>query len=385
MSGPLEALRREVRRVDREIVAMVAERVRLAREIGATKQAAARATLDPAREAAVIREATALGRDAGLDPEDARNLFWMLIDICRRAQLGEGAKDGKDGEGAKGVVGGPVGVVGLGLIGGSIARDLMTAGAEVIGIDEDAGARAGSVAEGVVAHAVAPGDDLPAEASAGLGPAGLDLIVVATPVSAVPGVLRWLAGRPWAQGSVITDACSTKRSVLRAADAAGLGARFVGGHPMAGDTRRGWAASRAGLFRDARVWLCRGAADDAAVDRVGGFWRGLGARPESIDAATHDRLLAGASHLPQAAASALAAVLSEAGIPRDALGPGGRDATRLAASDPDLWTGILLDNHDEVRPALDALARGLDTLAAALERADPGAVRAWLEAGARWG
>lgn len=87
--GPaaLEELRRQVRDVDREIVRLVAERVRLAREIGAAKRDAARGTLDPAREAAVIRHAADEGRAAGLDPDDVRELFWTLIGICRRAQL----------------------------------------------------------------------------------------------------------------------------------------------------------------------------------------------------------------------------------------------------------------------------------------------------------
>lgn len=89
MSRSVDALRREVERVDREIVALVAERVELAREIGSAKRASDRATLDAAREAAVVRRGAALGAGAGLDPEDARDLFWLLIGICRRAQTTE--------------------------------------------------------------------------------------------------------------------------------------------------------------------------------------------------------------------------------------------------------------------------------------------------------
>lgn len=87
MTRSIEALRREVERVDREIVRLVAERVALAREIGAAKQAQDRAPLDAGREAVVVRNGAALGREAGLDPEDARDLFWLLIGICRRAQV----------------------------------------------------------------------------------------------------------------------------------------------------------------------------------------------------------------------------------------------------------------------------------------------------------
>ena len=88
--GPeLESLRREIERVDREILTSVAERVRLARRIGALKRDGRRGTLDTEREAAVLRRAAELGREAGLDPEDAREIYWTLIGVCRRAQLAE--------------------------------------------------------------------------------------------------------------------------------------------------------------------------------------------------------------------------------------------------------------------------------------------------------
>ena len=88
-ANPLLQLRDEIERVDREIVAAVARRVELARRIGDLKKDDRRATLDTGREAAVIRRATELGREAGLDPEAARELFWTLVGICRRAQLEE--------------------------------------------------------------------------------------------------------------------------------------------------------------------------------------------------------------------------------------------------------------------------------------------------------
>lgn len=85
----IDVLRREIERVDREILRGVAERVRLARQIGAAKRDGQRGTLDTEREAAVLRRAAELGREAGLDPEDARELYWTLIGVCRRAQLTE--------------------------------------------------------------------------------------------------------------------------------------------------------------------------------------------------------------------------------------------------------------------------------------------------------
>jgi chorismate mutase len=86
----LEAIRSEIERVDRTIVALIGERVRLARAVGAAKRAAGLPTLDPAREAAVVRRAGALAREAGLDDEEVRYIFWHLIGLSRRAQVQEG-------------------------------------------------------------------------------------------------------------------------------------------------------------------------------------------------------------------------------------------------------------------------------------------------------
>jgi chorismate mutase len=86
----LEAIRSEIERVDRALVALIGERVRLARAVGAAKRAAGLPTLDPAREAAVVRRAGALAREAGLDDEEVRYIFWHLVGLSRRAQVEEG-------------------------------------------------------------------------------------------------------------------------------------------------------------------------------------------------------------------------------------------------------------------------------------------------------
>lgn len=265
-------------------------------------------------------------------------------------------------------------VIGLGLVGGSLARDLAAGGVAVTGVDADPAVRREARAAGLVGDVLEPDAPLPP---------GLDVVVVAVPLAAVPGVLRALATRG-PDAAIVTDVASTKRSVLAAAAAAGLGSRFVGGHPMAGDHRSGWPASRAGLFAGAAVWLCPGAATDDAVERVRRLWTAIGARPALIDPASHDRLVALGSHLPQAAASALGAVLAHGGVRPDRLGPGGLGATRLAASDPELWTGILLDNGDEIAPALDALASRLGALREHLLQGDAAAVRAWLLEAREW-
>lgn len=89
-ASPAEALERaraEIERIDRELIALVAARVRLAREVGAAKRALGLPTLDPAREAAVVRRAGALAREAGLEDDDVRYIFWHLIGLSRRAQM----------------------------------------------------------------------------------------------------------------------------------------------------------------------------------------------------------------------------------------------------------------------------------------------------------
>lgn len=265
-------------------------------------------------------------------------------------------------------------VIGLGLIGGSVARDLASLGWRVWGADRCAGAVRGARDAGV-AEGFAPDEGPPAD---------VELVVVAVPVGGAPAVLRSVAR--WAPpGAVVTDVASTKRSVLEAAGAAGLGARFVGSHPMAGDHRSGWDASRPGLFRGARVWLCPAdEAGDDAVRRIRDLWIRLGADPAPIDAAAHDRRVAWASHLPQAAASALAAVLDGAAVARRELGPGGRDTTRLAGSDPGLWRDILMDNRDEVEPALEALIDELALFRRALQHGDDASLRALLAHARDW-
>ncbi len=264
-----------------------------------------------------------------------------------------------------------VGIVGLGLVGGSIAIDLAAHGTPVLAHDTNGQSLRTALRAGVV--------------QAPLGArlerlADVDLLVIAVPVDGVPAVLAAVAARADAR-CLVTDAASTKRSIVRSARDAGLGARFVGAHPLAGDHRSGWAAARAGLFRDALVYLCPTAeTPSAAITRVAGLWRALGARTTTVDAAAHDHLLARTSHLPQVLASALARVHAAAGIDPAQLGPGGRDMTRLAGSDPDVWRAILLDNADELRGSLAELETMLAALRTALDGRDALAVRAWLAA-----
>ena len=270
---------------------------------------------------------------------------------------------------------GSAAVVGLGLIGGSLARELAARGVRVLGHDDDPEAVRGALAEGGI------------HAALGAGWKGIEeaeVLILAVPVDAAPHVLA-IAVSHLRRPRLVTDVGSTKRAIIAAAEELGVGERFVGVHPLAGDHRSGWTASRIGLFHGARVFLCPTAETaPPALELARELWLALEARPEIIAAEEHDRLLAWSSHLPQAASTALALALASAGVAPPELGSGGRDATRLAGSSPGMWTGIALENREVLAEALDALGVRLDELRAALARGDEAAVRRFFNAGRDW-
>lgn len=267
-------------------------------------------------------------------------------------------------------------VFGLGLIGGSVARELAARGVRVLAWDRDAAAVQGAVVAGVVSQAL--DDDF-----AGIEEA--DLVILAVPVRAAPLLLARLAPL-LARAQLVTDAGSTKQKVVAAAETLGIGNRFVGAHPLAGHHSSGWAASRLGLFEDARVFLCPTTTTSAeAMDAARALWKALGARPEVVDAAEHDRRLAWTSHLPQAVSSTLGRVLAANGVPRAELGPGGRDVTRLAASSPEMWTDVARDNAGALIEGLASVEGALRELREALERDDAGAIFRLFTDAQRWG
>lgn len=263
-----------------------------------------------------------------------------------------------------------VGIVGLGLIGGSLARDMAACGIRVHGFDNDhATLRAAIDARIVSAPLDADLENID----------GLDAVILAVPVTAALGILERSAER-LRRVPLVTDVCSTKQTLQTAAARLGLAHSFIGGHPLAGDHRCGWASSRTGLFRSATVYLCPGeSTTPPALERLAALWRLIGAAPENINAAVHDRRLAFTSHMPQAVSTALARVLACAAIPFDQLGPGGRDMTRLARSSPDVWTPIALDNADLLCEAIVAIEAQLATLRTALAADDHREVQAFFD------
>ena len=269
-----------------------------------------------------------------------------------------------------------LGVIGLGAIGGSVARQAKQAGiATVLGWSPDRAECIAAVEQRAIDQAPAETADVARAA---------DLLVLAAPPAANLQLLETLH-RHLRPDSLVTDVGSVKRAIVARAEALGLAARFAGSHPLTGTHDHGFEASRANLFAGAVVYITPTRGGERAAGEVARFWETvLGARAVSVDAATHDAQMAVTSHLPQVIASLLGWYLAEHVPPGAALGPGARDTTRLAASEPSLWTEILLMNRDVLLPALRALEEPLGELERALENGDATAVAAWLTRAAEW-
>jgi prephenate dehydrogenase len=242
-----------------------------------------------------------------------------------------------------------VAIVGLGLVGGSLARALTAAGYRVTGIDWPLVVRRALRSRAIAAGAT--------RTEAG---ALADVVVLAAPPATNLRLLRRLArvARP---GLVITDVSSVKGEIVREAERLGLDG-FVGGHPMAGTEKQGFSASRADLFHGASWWIVPGRSARATrLVRV--LVAAAGGRAVVTDARTHDRAMAFLSHAPQVVSWALLDAARGDEVARRHVrraGPGFRDMTRLARSPRPLWRDILEANRVEVRRALAALARQLE-------------------------
>jgi prephenate dehydrogenase len=213
-------------------------------------------------------------------------------------------------------------------------------------------------------------DDIHTDAAVAV--AESDFVILCTPVE-VMGELASVISPHLPVKAVVTDAGSIKVSVTEGLVPV-LGRRFVGGHPMAGSERSGIAAARADLFAGAPCILTPiETTDPDAVRQAAAFWTLLGGRITLLSPEEHDRIVARLSHLPHALAFALVNLVAET-LPDGAkLLAGGsfRDATRVAASDPALWTGILTGNRTELAAALREMSRLLKSMAVALGEERP--------------
>ena len=259
-------------------------------------------------------------------------------------------------------------IIGVGLIGGSLARALRAQGGvgEIVGYGRTLENLREAVRLGVIDGA---------ENSPGAAVRGADMVVVAVPIGSMRPVLEEIRDA-LSPSAVVTDVGSVKAPVVADARAA-LGARFrdfVPGHPIAGTERSGVAASFAELFARRRVILTPDADTDlGAVAQVRAMWTTAGADVRTMTAAEHDHILAASSHLPHALAYALVDMfvrLDEHRAIFDCAGGGFRDFTRIAASDPTLWRDIFLANRGELLALLRQYQDDLQTLAHAIEKSD---------------
>jgi len=196
-----------------------------------------------------------------------------------------------------------------------------------------------------------------------------DLIILATPVSSIPSLAREVM-RYAKKGAILTDAGSTKKWIVEEIESAPgfcSGVLFVGGHPMAGSEHVGVEFSRPDLFIDSWCIITKTKkTDTAAMTRVAGFWKALGAKVEIMDPASHDRTVSLISHLPHLVAFGLAGSVPGKAIRYSA--EGFRDTTRVASSDPQLWADIFISNKSEVLASARLFGKFFDRLTTVLSR-----------------
>jgi prephenate dehydrogenase len=266
-------------------------------------------------------------------------------------------------------------LVGLGLLGGSVAkaaRGLRLAD-EIVAVGRDRERLEPALRDGMV-------DRVTTDLADGVG--GADFCLLATPVATLAALLPavWTA---LPADAVLTDVGSTKAAIVRAAERLGeeRPLAFVGSHPMAGSEQAGYRVSRPDLFRGATVILTPTERTDShAVKRVGAFWEALGGRLVTLDPLTHDRATAAISHLPHLVADALVDAVVRMD-PRffEVAGRGFKDTTRIAASDARVWREIFQENRVGLTEALGAFRAALDHLEGLLAAGDVPAIEGALD------
>ncbi len=259
-------------------------------------------------------------------------------------------------------------VIGVGLIGGSLARALRAAGLvdEIVGCGRGRANLEEAVALGVIDRYTHDIGDAVRDA---------DMVFLAVPLGAMREAFAAMrATLP--PDALITDGGSAKGSVVADCRSAApeLLARFVPGHPIAGNERNGVAASLAGLFRDRRVILTPLPQNDvAAVARVSAMWQACGAQVMEMSVQHHDEVLAATSHLPHMLAFGLVDMLARMKENDEIFlyaAGGFRDFTRIASSNPVMWRDICIANREALSPMLAAFAEEMGELARSIGEAD---------------
>lgn len=259
-------------------------------------------------------------------------------------------------------------VIGVGLIGGSLARALRAAGAcnEVVGAGRNPANLQTAVDLGVIDRY---------ETDLARAVAGADMVLVSVPLGAMAAVFNAIRGQ-LSPHAVLTDAGSAKGGVIEAARQAfdGVPAAFVPGHPIAGTEQSGVEASFASLYKDRRVILTPlPETDIQATARVREMWEAAGAEVVEMDPVHHDAVLAATSHLPHVLAYTLVESLVRLGDEGEVFeyaAGGFRDFTRIASSDPVMWRDICLANGDAIQLMIEHFMADLQELTEAIQNRD---------------
>ena len=259
-------------------------------------------------------------------------------------------------------------IIGVGLIGGSLARALKKAGAvgEVVGAGRDVAHLEKAKALGVI-------DQFETDIS--LAVDGCDMVVVAVPLGAMQSVFEKIAP-VITNDMIITDVGSAKGSVVKAAQAAFnvIPETLVPGHPIAGTEKSGVEASFAELYENRRIIITPLETSSAtAISKVRSMWQACGADVVETTIEHHDEVLAATSHLPHMLAFSLVDTLANMDAKNeifDFAAGGFRDFTRIASSDPDMWRDICLANSDALVKMINKFSNDLQLLSKAIENND---------------
>lgn len=260
-------------------------------------------------------------------------------------------------------------IIGVGLIGGSLARALREVGAvnTVVGIGRSRANLEEALSLGIC-------DEITQDATSGVR--GAQVVFISVPVCSIPAVVAEIA--PFlSPGCIVTDGGSVKTEIVLECEALmPPGCHFVGGHPIAGTEHSGASASFATLYRGKRCILTPTEQTNAeALDLVSKAWRLTGANVCCMEPGHHDRIFAEISHLPHMVAYALVHAVGTADVEGENVlsytAGGFRDFTRIASSDPTMWRDISLMNRDALLASIDGFSRSLADLRQRIDRRDP--------------
>jgi prephenate dehydrogenase len=268
-------------------------------------------------------------------------------------------------------------VIGVGLIGGSLARVLREKGevGEIVGIGRGEANLRKAVELGVIDRY---------EHDLQKGVADADMVFLATPVCTIPAIVAEIAPA-LAPGAILTDGGSVKEEItLRCEELTPDRAHFIGGHPIAGTENSGVEASFSTLYKGKRCILTpTPRSDRTALERVRQMWEIAGSEVVLMDPRKHDKVLAAVSHLPHMVAYSLVNAVGEYGgcdenILKYSAG-GFRDFTRIASSDPAMWRDIALQNRSAVLEMMDFFAATYAELRSLVERSDAAGLEKFFE------